>query len=86
MPAYNAQAFIRQAVESVLAQQGDIPRELLIIDDGSTDQTKEVIQELIEQNADSDCELIFFENKKIRVWQNQEISGFVGPEESTLHF
>lgn len=64
MPAYNAQAFIRQAVESVLAQQGDIPRELLIIDDGSTDQTKEVIQELIEQNADSDCELIFFENKK----------------------
>ena len=64
MPAYNAQLFIRQAVESVLAQQGDIPREVLIIDDGSTDQTKQVVQELMEQNTNPNCVLRFFENNE----------------------
>lgn len=43
IPAYNAGAFIRAAVESVLSQTyQDI--EVLVIDDGSTDETAAVIQ------------------------------------------
>lgn len=41
MPAYNAEAFIGQAIESVLAQSN--PHwELVIVDDGSSDRTAEI--------------------------------------------
>ena len=44
MPAYNAERFIGQAVESTLAQS--YPHwELLVVDDGSTDQTSAIIAE-----------------------------------------
>lgn len=44
MPVYNGEKFLRQAVESVLAQ--DYPQwELLLADDGSTDGTRQIIQE-----------------------------------------
>lgn len=42
IPAYNSENFIGQALQSVLAQSFS-PREIIIIDDGSTDQTKHVI-------------------------------------------
>lgn len=42
MPAYNSAQFIRHAVESVLAQTYT-DWELLIVDDGSTDNTAEII-------------------------------------------
>lgn len=42
MPTYNAERFVRTAVESVLAQTFD-DFELLIVDDGSTDNTAEII-------------------------------------------
>ena len=42
IPVYNAQAYIAEAIESVLAQTySDF--ELLVIDDGSTDETASVI-------------------------------------------
>ena len=42
IPAYNCDRYIVQAVESVL-QQEDCSYEILIIDDGSTDTTEEVL-------------------------------------------
>lgn len=42
MPVYNGGATIRQAVESVFRQ--NVSLELLVIDDGSTDQTPEVLK------------------------------------------
>lgn len=44
MPVYNGQAFLREAVASVLAQTYH-DFELLIIDDGSTDKTPAILQE-----------------------------------------
>ncbi len=43
MPAYNARAYIRQAIQSVL-DQTFTDWELLIIDDGSTDGTSDVVR------------------------------------------
>ena len=40
MPVYNTEKYIAQAIESALCQQ--VPLELLIIDDGSTDRTAEI--------------------------------------------
>ena len=43
MPAYNASAFIREAVDSILAQTfGDF--ELIILNDGSTDDTQAIVE------------------------------------------
>jgi glycosyltransferase involved in cell wall biosynthesis len=43
IPAYNCDRYIVQAVESVL-QQEDCSYEIIIIDDGSTDATEEVLE------------------------------------------
>lgn len=44
MTAYNRRAYIPQAIESVLAQEG-VGFELIIVDDGSTDGTVELVQD-----------------------------------------
>ena len=41
-PAYNAEKYIAEAIESVLAQGLDV-WEMIVIDDGSTDGTREVV-------------------------------------------
>jgi glycosyltransferase involved in cell wall biosynthesis len=41
IPAYNAEAVLRRAIESVLAQTLT-PQEILVVDDGSTDRTSEI--------------------------------------------
>lgn len=41
IPAYNAEAFIGEALESVL-QQTVRPEEIIVVDDGSTDRTAEI--------------------------------------------
>ena len=41
MPVYNGEKYIKQAVESVYEQ--GVSLELLVIDDGSTDRTQEVL-------------------------------------------
>jgi glycosyltransferase involved in cell wall biosynthesis len=44
IPAYNAAAYIRQAVDSALAQRG-VEVEVIVIDDGSTDETPQLLQQ-----------------------------------------
>lgn len=43
MPCFNGEKYIEAAINSILAQNCQ-PIELIIIDDGSTDNSKEVIQ------------------------------------------
>lgn len=45
MPAHNAAAYLREAVESILAQS-ERDFELILINDGSTDATHEIAQQL----------------------------------------
>ncbi len=51
IPVYNRSAMLRQAVASVLAQTYR-PIEIVIVDDGSTDDTAAVADELVAQHAD----------------------------------
>ncbi len=50
MPAYNERRTIREIVQRVMAQKipGVNEMEIIIVDDGSTDGSGEVIQELAE--------------------------------------
>ncbi len=50
LPAYNAQSGIRIAIESILSQTWK-NIELIVVDDCSTDQTKEVIQQYVEKDS-----------------------------------
>ena len=43
MPAYNAESYIGEAIRSVLSQT-IAPRELIVVDDGSTDETRSVVR------------------------------------------
>ena len=51
IPVFNRPNLVREAVESVLAQSYR-PIEIIVIDDGSTDNTLEVLKGLAEQNAE----------------------------------
>jgi glycosyltransferase involved in cell wall biosynthesis len=51
IPAYNYAKTLPRAVNSVLAQLGDAQAELLVIDDGSTDATPQVLEQLLAEHA-----------------------------------
>lgn len=50
VPLYNHAAYIGTAIESVLAQ-GDVVREVIVINDGSTDDSERVMQDLARRDA-----------------------------------
>lgn len=45
MSSYNGRPYIREQIDSILAQEGDFQLDLCVRDDGSTDGTKEILQE-----------------------------------------
>ncbi|HEX3537314.1 MAG TPA: glycosyltransferase [Stellaceae bacterium] len=49
---YNKAIFLPLVVEALFAQGGDFEREFIFIDDGSTDQSWELLQRLTERRAD----------------------------------
>ena len=51
IPAYNCEKFIGQAIDSVMNQDTEEDIELLIIDDGSKDGTRNVVQSYMNQYA-----------------------------------
>lgn len=66
MPAYNAGKYIREAIDSVL-QQTFTDFELLIVNDGSTDNTAEVIQSF----NDPRIVMIYQDNKGVSLALNK---------------
>ena len=76
MPAYNAEAYLRVAVDSVLAQSfRDF--ELIVVDDASTDRTWEILGEYVKADARVKA-LRNAANVKIAVTLNRGIEAAVG--------
>lgn len=44
IPAYNSARFITECLESVANQQSDIPLEVIVVDDGSSDDTRDKVR------------------------------------------
>lgn len=63
MPAYNSEKYIGQAISSVLQQS--VPLELIIVEDGGTDHTKEAVEKYL-----SDDRVIYVRNE-----QNMGVAG-----------
>ena len=50
MPVYNSQRYVENAVRSILRQEFD-PFEVILVDDGSTDQSGDICSKLAEENS-----------------------------------
>jgi FkbM family methyltransferase len=70
MITYNQQACIKQAMESVLAQQTDFAMELNIFNDASTDNTDEVIREVISSHPGGNRVNYYLHEKNIGLSSN----------------
>ena len=71
IPAYNAQTTIEETVRSVI-KQTHRSLEILIVDDGSTDKTAEIVRHMIEQ--DSRIRLLQQKNQGVAAARNLAIS------------
>lgn len=74
IPNYNTAKYIADAIESVLSQAYQ-NFELIVVDDGSTDNTKEVVQKYINQPT---FKYIFQENKGLSAARNTGIKASQG--------
>lgn len=72
IPCYNKAPYVRQAITSVLEQQGAPSFEVIIVDDGSTDDSAEVIQDAI--GDDPRCRYVHQENAGVAAARNLGIS------------
>lgn len=69
MPAYNAEETIRESIDSVIAQEYD-SWELLVVDDGSTDNTKHIIES--------------YQSSVITLLSNQYVKGAAGARRTAI--
>jgi glycosyltransferase involved in cell wall biosynthesis len=67
IPAYNVDIYLEDCVNSILSQS-ILPQTILIINDGSTDNTEKIAQDLVYQN--SICKLISIENSGMGAARN----------------
>lgn len=49
IPAFNAERYISETIESVLSQQAGFETEIIVVDDGSTDRTPQILSSFIPQ-------------------------------------
>lgn len=74
IPAYNASSTIKECIGSIIGQKTKYDYEVIVIDDGSTDNTKE----LVENITDNHLILIHQENRGFSGARNRGIDESVG--------
>ncbi|EBA12644.1 glycosyltransferase family 2 protein [Roseobacter sp. CCS2] len=74
MPAFNAETFIRCAIQSILDQAVEMPMELIVVDDGSTDATPDIVREMSQDRQF--IRLIQTENQGVSAARNRLLQEF----------
>ncbi len=80
MPVYNAEAYLREAVESILAQTYT-DYELIIVEDGSTDNSPEIIESFTDSRIqrlynDGNKGIVFTRNRGMAAARGRYIAPF----------
>lgn len=78
IPAYNAEKTIARALDSIKNQEGDFDFEIIIVNDGSTDNTLEIIRNYSLKNPQTNILLITQENKGVAESRNMGIKSAKG--------
>ncbi len=65
MPCHNGEAFIKEAIDSALLQDADVPVEVIVIDDCSTDGTADVLAS-------------YGNDSRVRIYPNRQNLGAAG--------
>lgn len=74
IPVYNSEQFLRSIIESVILQINDVNKiEIVIIDDGSSDHTQELVNDIILTNEKIHIVYSFQENKGVSSARNKGI-------------
>jgi glycosyltransferase involved in cell wall biosynthesis len=70
-PAFNAERFVRETIESVIKQKGDFEIEYLILDNLSRDETCNIVREY-QAGLENKTIPIFCQGVKIRLWSERD--------------
>lgn len=77
IPLYNKEAEIERAIRSVMGQSL-APREIIVVDDGSTDNSRSVVEHLIAENPEAGIRLITQPNSGVSAARNRGIREATG--------
>lgn len=77
IPNYNGEKFIRDCVNSVINQKY-LNTEIIIIDDGSSDKSIEIINDIIKENKEIDIKLICQNNLNAAIARNEGLKQATG--------
>lgn len=77
IPAYNAGQYIEETLMSCLTQEGEFTKEIIVIDDHSTDQTVEIVNRLILKNS-TELKLLINSHKGAQSARNMGIDASIG--------
>jgi len=72
IPAYNAESFIGQCLDSIMHQDGAPDFEIIVVNDGSTDNTAQIVQDYSYSN--SNIKLITQKNSGVSTARNNAMS------------
>lgn len=72
IPLYNKEAEVGRALLSVV-EQSLAPREIIVVDDGSTDGSRAVVQRIMEEHPDAGIRLIVQDNAGVSAARNRGI-------------
>ncbi|MCD6290041.1 MAG: glycosyltransferase [Anaerolineae bacterium] len=76
IPVYNKAPYVREAVESALQQRVSFPYEVIVVDDGSTDGSAEVLEQLADERPE--LVVIHQENAGVAAARNRGIQLAMG--------
>ena len=77
IPLYNKEAEIERALKSVISQSLT-PHEIIVVDDGSTDASAQIVREVIESHPEHNIRLVSQENRGVSTARNRGIEEATG--------
>lgn len=77
IPLYNKEREVGRALTSVI-EQSLAPREIIVVDDGSTDGSANVVEDIIASHPDAHIHLIRQENRGVSAARNRGVSEATG--------